>query len=268
MPNRVARHAKEPAIYVPNHYPSDMDVTDQTFNDEVIQRSYEIPVVVDFWAAWCGPCRQLGPLIESVAARRDGEIVLAKVDIDANPTLAQKYRIQSIPAVRGFRDGEIVGSFDGLIPQPAIEAFFNNIVPSEVDRLIEEGDEDSLREALTRDAGRTDARLALGRILIADGRVDEALEVLKPAAHDHGAQGLMARIRLLQSDTPDIAAGLAALARDDRETALTHLLDAVRTSDGELRDLVRQTMIGIFGELGDQHPLTVKFRRRLAQTLY
>lgn len=155
-----------------------------------------------------------------------------------------------------------------MIPQPAIEAFFNNIVPSQIDRLVEDGDEASLREALVRDAGRTDARLALGRILIADGRLDEAVEFLKPAAHDHGAQGLMARVRLLQDDNPDIAAGLAAVAREDRETALMHLLDAIRTTDGDVRDLVRQTMIGIFGELGDQHPLTVKFRRRLAQTLY
>ncbi len=208
-----------------------MDVTEQTFNDEVIQRSYDTPVVVDFWAAWCAPCRQLAPLIESVVARRDGEVLLAKVDIDANPALAQKYRIQSIPAVRAFRDGEIVGSFDGLIPSPAIEAFFNSIV-------------------------------------IADGRTDQALVFLKPASHDHGAQGLISRIALMTADNPDIAAGLAALDREDREAALTHLLDAIRTTNGDIRDQVRQTMVGVFNELGDHHPLTAKYRRRLAQALY
>ncbi len=245
-----------------------MDVTEQTFNDEVIQRSYDTPVVVDFWAAWCAPCRQLAPLIESVVARRDGEVLLAKVDIDANPALAQKYRIQSIPAVRAFRDGEIVGSFDGLIPSPAIEAFFNSIVPSQVDLLVAEGHEDALREAITRDAGRTDARVALARILIADGRTDQALVFLKPASHDHGAQGLISRIALMTADNPDIAAGLAALDREDREAALTHLLDAIRTTNGDIRDQVRQTMVGVFNELGDHHPLTAKYRRRLAQALY
>ncbi len=245
-----------------------MDVTDATFNDEVIQRSHEIPVVVDFWAAWCGPCRQLAPLIEQVAARRDGEVVLAKVDIDANPVLAQQYRIQSIPAVRAFKGGQVVAQFDGLQPAPSIETFFNRVIPSAVDRLVAAGDEDSLREAIVRDAGRTDARVALARILMQEGELQEALEFLRPADHDVAAQGLIARIELAASDNPDLAAGMAALARDDREAALTHLLDAIRGSEGEQRDRVRQLMVGVFGELGDQHPLTVKFRRRLAQTLY
>lgn len=245
-----------------------MDVTDATFNDEVIQRSHELPVVVDFWAAWCGPCRQLAPLIEQVAARREGEVVLAKVDIDANPALAQQYRIQSIPAVRAFKDGQVVAQFDGLQPAPSIESFFNRVIPSAVDRLVAAGDEDSLREAIVRDAGRTDARVALARILMDEGEFQEALEFLRPAEHDAAAQGLMARIELATSENPDLAAGMAALARDDREAALTHFLDAIRTTDGDQRDRVRQLMVGVFGELGDQHPLTVKFRRRLAQTLY
>jgi putative thioredoxin len=245
-----------------------VDVTEATFEAEVIERSREVPVVVDFWAAWCGPCRQLAPLIEGIAGRREGEVLLAKVDIDANPGLARQFEIMSIPAVKGFRDGAVVAEFVGLQPETAIESFFNQVIPSAVERLIAEGDEDSLREALVRDAGSTPARVALGRILIADGRLDEAVEFLKPASHDMDAAGLIARAGLHAIDLPDVAAALAALDRDDRESALTHLLDAVRATSGEVRDTIRGAMISVFRELGDQHPLTVRFRRRLSQALY
>jgi len=245
-----------------------VDVTEATFQVDVVERSGEIPVVVDFWAAWCAPCRQLAPVIEAIAERRAGEVLLAKVDIDANPGLARDYEIMSIPAVKGFRDGQVVAEFVGNQNAPEIEAFFNQVIPSAVERLVAAGDEASLREAVLRDAGHTPARVALGRILIDEGRPDEALEVLRPASHDMDAQGLMARIELATIDMPDVAAALAALDRGDREAALTHLLDAVRGSTGEVRDTVRAAMVGVFRELGDQHPLTVRFRRRLAQALY
>jgi putative thioredoxin len=245
-----------------------VDVTEATFQAEVIERSREIPVVVDFWAAWCGPCRQLAPIIEAIAERREGEVLLVKVDIDANPGLAREYEIMSIPAVKGFRDGAVAAEFVGLQPEASIEFFFNQIIPSAVEKLIALGDEDSLREALVRDAGSTPARVALGRILLADDRVDEAVEVLRPADHDMDAAGLIALAGLRAIDHPDVAAGLAALEREDREAALTHLLDAVRGTTGEVRDTVRGAMVSVFRELGDQHPLTVRFRRRLSQALY
>ncbi len=246
-----------------------MDVTDSTFHEEVLVRSKDIPVVVDFWAPWCGPCRQLTPILERIAARRADEVVLAKVNIDESPALASTYRIQGIPAVKGFRDAIMVAEFTGAVPAASVEAFFDQVIPSVVDRLIAAGDEDSLREALVRDAGATEARVMLGQILMGDGRRDEAVEILEPAAHhDTRAQGLIARVDLAGSDLPDVAAALAALDRGDRESALPHLLDAIRTSSGEQRETLRRVMVGVFGELGDQDPLTVLFRRRLAQTLY
>lgn len=245
-----------------------MDVTEATFQAEVIDRSHDTPVVVDFWAAWCGPCRQLAPIIEAIAERREGEVLLAKVDIDANPGLARQYEIMSIPAVKGFRDGNVVAEFVGLQPEASIESFFNRVIPSAVEKLVAAGDEDSLREALVRDAGSTPARIALGRILVGDGRLEEAVEVLRPASHDLDASSLIALAELRAIDHPDVAAGLAALEREDREAALSYLLDAVRGTTGDVRDTIRGAMVGIFRELGDQHPLTVRFRRRLSQALY
>jgi putative thioredoxin len=245
-----------------------MDVTEATFQADVIDRSHEVPVIVDFWAAWCGPCRQLSPIIEQAVERRDGAVVLAKVDIDANPNLAQQHRVMSIPLVKGFRDGQAVAEFVGLQPPPAIEAFIDRLVPSEVDRLVREGDEASLREAIEREPGHVGARVALARLLLDEGRRAEVGEVLEPVAFDQGAAALLSRIRLADIDQPDVQAGLAALDRGQTEQGLAHLVDAVRVAGPELRDDLRQALLGVFAELGEHHPLSVRFRRRLAQALY
>ncbi|MGD9695507.1 MAG: tetratricopeptide repeat protein [Thermoleophilia bacterium] len=245
-----------------------MDVTEATFETEVIERSREIPVVVDFWAAWCGPCRQLAPIIEDAVARRGGTVLLAKVDIDSNPGLAREYQVMSIPLVKGFRDGAVADEFVGLQPPAQIERFLDRLVPSETDRLVRAGDEDSLRAAVAAEPGHLGARLALGRLLLEEGRDGEVADVLEPVSYDRSAAALLARLRLATVDQPDVAAGLAALARGQTEQGLGHLLDAVRVADPALRDDLRAAMLGVFEELGEHHPLSVRFRRRLASALY
>jgi putative thioredoxin len=240
-----------------------IDVTEATFEAEVVQRSHELPVVVDFWAAWCGPCRQLTPALEAAANAREGQVVLAKVDTDANRQLSAAFRIQGIPAVKAFRDGQVVEEFTGALPPRQVEAFFDALVPSEADRLAEAGDEASLRRALELDPHHGGAKLALAALLRAD-RPDEALELLDQVAGSFQADGLAARIRLERSGL-DLDDAWRALDAGEDEAAIDALIAAM---DDAHRDDVRAVVVAIADRLGVAHPLAREARRKLAAALY
>ena len=244
-----------------------IDVTDATFEQEVVERSKQLPVVVDFWAEWCGPCRQLGPLIEREANARGGDVVLAKLDTDANQQTAMAYRIQGIPAVKAFKDGKVVDEFVGAQPAPAVASFFDRLVPSEADRLAAAGDEASLRRALELQPGRADAAVPLAKLLLEKGERDEALAILENVAGDFQADGLAARIRLEERGEPDLTDAWTALDAGDQERAIDVLIGALPAADGA-KDDIRQAVVAVLDELGVEHPLARDARRRLAAALY
>jgi putative thioredoxin len=246
-----------------------MDVTDSSFESAVIERSHVLPVVVDFWAEWCGPCRQLGPVIESAVAARAGKIELAKLDVDANPLVARTFRIQSIPAVKAFRDGKVVAEFVGAQPPASVDRFLDSLLPSEADALVAQGDEESLRRALELEPRRADAAVGLARILHARGERDQALALLRDVPKNFSADGLAARIELegeVQAGL-DLSEAFTALDRGDHERALDLLLETLPSADGA-RDDIRRVIVGILDELGVDHPLARESRRRLASALY
>jgi putative thioredoxin len=187
-----------------------MDVTSKSFEREVLERSHELPVVVDFWAAWCGPCRMLGPVLEREAEAHMGEFALAKLDVDANPELALRYQIQGIPAVKAFRNGQVVAEFVGAQPPAAVAQFLDGLTgPTASERLAAELNE--------------------------------------------------------SGELPEV---LRALEQDDQERAFELLLEAILAAEGDKRERLINLTVGLFGELGHEHPLTMRYRRRLAASLY
>jgi putative thioredoxin len=232
------------------------DVTDATFATAVIERSKTVPVVVDLWAEWCGPCKTLGPLLEKVIDETSGAVELAKVDVDANPEVAQAFQVQSIPAVFAIKDGQIVDTFVGALPEAAVREFVERLAPgaSIVDQLVEAGDEASLREALERDATNVEAAVALGDFLRQDDQLDEAEALLTPFAHVLAAKTVLARIRLQRR-------GLSL--EGDLDLTLEHLLE-----QSSLSEESKAQLLEILDALGPEDARYVTYRRRLASRLY
>jgi putative thioredoxin len=276
------------------------DVGDDDFAREVLERSREVPIVVDFWAPWCGPCRTLGPVLERLAIEHAGAFRLAKVNVDEAPRVAQAFRIQSIPAVKAFRDGAVVAEFVGAHPEASVRQFLTSVVPTEADRDALQGDQRAAAgdrdaaaaayaAALARDPRHPRALLGLARVHAGKGDDPEALVLLErvppgtPLARD--AERLAAEIRTRVDATGDEAA-LRARVRvhlDDLDAryqlgrvlaacgkyadALAELLEVVRRDPKHADGAARKAMLDVFEVLGARDPLTDRYRGELARVL-
>lgn len=265
------------------HGPNVVEVTDQTFGELVLQESMRRPVVVDFWAEWCQPCRMIGPVLERLAAEYQGAFLLAKLDVDANPQAASAFRIQSIPAVKAFRDGRLVDEFMGAIPETAIREFLRAQVPSTADVLAAEGEnllaagriaeaEVKFDEALVSEPGHRLASVGVAQVAAARGDVDTARRLLEPLRPDPAAERLLAALQIAEWGSGDgsggrLAEAEAAAAQGRFADALEGLLSLVREG-GEERDAAREAMVKIFSVLGDEDPLTGQYRPKLAAALF
>jgi putative thioredoxin len=237
-----------------------VDVTDQTFQDEVLTRSATVPVVVDLWAPWCGPCKTLTPILEKVVAATEGRVALVKVNVDENPRVAQTFGVQSIPAVFAIANGQVVDQFIGALPEAQVAAFVNRLAPapSEADTLAAAGDEASLRKALELEPGHVGATEALARILIDKGDGAAALAALGRIPETDAARAMAAEARLLLAGVDVSEAGANGI-----EDKLNELLERVRDDDA-----ARQEFVDLLETMGAGDPRTNEYRRALAARLF
>src|SRR5262245_49033468 len=279
------------------------DVTEQDFEQRVLQKSFEVPVVVDFWAEGCQPCRVLGPVLERLVNERRGEVVLAKVNVDQAQNLAAYFGIQSIPAVKAIHHGQLVDEFIGVLPEPDLRAFLDRLGPSETDRLVrqaealEAGDaakaEALYRRALEQESASEAARVGLARVLLARKKTDEIEALLEPVGSEGplGAEaqrlkGLLNLRGLSETVSGDEAAlrqrvqqepnnaearyelGCALAQKGKHEEALEMLLSAGERDPKLAASKVREAMVQVFYAIGPSHPLSDKYRSLLARLLY
>ena len=232
-----------------------IDVTDATFDTDVVEQSKTTPVVIDLWAPWCGPCQTLGPILEKVTDATDGKVVLAKVNIDENPAVSQAFRVQSIPAVFAMRDGQVVDGFMGAYPEDVVTQFVANLLPTDeeaaVAQLIAAGDETRLRVVLQSDPGNEEAIEALAAMLIDRGDTDEALALLERIPENERTRKLAAAARVGVTPT------------DDHDATLSTLLDRVKDDDE-----ARQQFVDILELMGPHDPRTADYRKRLSRVLF
>ena len=282
------------------------DVSGDTFQQQVIAKSHDVLVLVDFWAPWCGPCRALAPVLFRLAETYAGKIHVAKVNTDVEHALATEFQIRGIPAVKVFRNGHVVGEFVGVQPESTIKALVDKFLPNEIDELIQHANrlqrdghteraETLLREALTREPGSDQLKLALARLLGIGGvnhlRIEEARGLLDSISIGSGkgpdiealrswldlsdaallAPPTEALERAIRANKADSSARFELGARlalaGDYEQAMGQLLEIVQEDRSFRDDIARRTLVGLFGTLGHQHPLTIKYRALLARAL-
>ena len=278
------------------------ETTTATFEQDVLERSKTVPVLVDFWAPWCAPCRALKPILEKLAVEFDGRFVLAKLDTDASPEIASRYGVRGIPNVKGFVDGEVVDEFTGALPESGVRGFIEGLVPSASETLRRDaavaaarGDpsaaEALLREAVSLDAENPDAHVDLAALLAARddyAGAEAALASVPDEQRDERAAALATKVALRRrgQQLPELAALKAALEARPQDlevrldyadrlaaegrfrAALDELIEVVRRDRGEWRERARKTVVALFGVAADQPDLVGEYRRKLAGALY